>query len=265
MAQPRDPEAVADVEDPTAVTVPPGGGPMPDDDVVEVHDVPAQPGQIQRQQLLLGADQQPGVEAPGGEEGVAADHRGAGQEAENGRSRQAGPGRDGAGRHQPAGGVVLAVGTDHHPARHDGDPGIGLQRRPGPDERPGEPPGVVVAERHERRGRPPDAEVAARRTEVPAGLDDGDLGVLGPEPGRGAVRRPVVDDDHRRPGRERQQPADRGRHLVGPVPGEDDDADVGADAAAVPAHHCSRQNRSGAPRSAVPGRPGVDSARNWEA
>lgn len=90
-------------------------------------------------------------------------------------------------------------------------------------ERPGCPPGVVVGERHDGRGRGPNADGAAGSAEVAAGGEQPNRGKrLSDGVGR-PVAAPVVDHDDFGVVGEVLEPPERPQELVSTIPRDDDD------------------------------------------
>ncbi len=192
------------------------------DDVVDVGELPAGSGQVDREKVLLPAEAVAGVEAAHVEQRRPAGDRAAGEEAEDRRARSAAVGGERARAHGVAGRVEPAAGLDEDARREQSEARMGVEHRRGAAQRAGGPPRVVVGERDERCCGRRDAAGPGRGSDVARQPQDRDLREGLFDRVGGPVARGVVDDDHRRALGQRGEPGERLQQPGTAVPRRDD-------------------------------------------
>ena len=192
-AQPGEPQVIARQQRSAAAGVAARGGMMVRGGAGDVGQGPPGAGQIHGHERFLGAEEESGLEAPDLEKRGAAHHAGAGEEAHHARAGQLRVARQRTRRHLRARRVLTLVGPDEDASGHHGQPRMAIEQVGGQAERSRGPPRVVIRQRHVRRARTRDADVAARGAEVLREPHDVDAGKASAELGGRAVARRVVE------------------------------------------------------------------------
>src|SRR5690606_15606600 len=195
------------------------------DDVGAVGDAPAVGGQVVGEQGLLAAEEQQPVEAARFEVGAAADHRTAGQEAQDLGAGEVGGGTEGRAGEDVVHRVRPLVRADQGAGGDEAEPGVGVEQLGRPAEGAGGPPGVVVAERHVGRAEGAGTVVAGQGAVVDGQRQHPHLGEVAGEHGAGVVGGGVVGDEDLGPLGQREEVAQGDGEPAGAVPGGDDDAE----------------------------------------
>ena len=134
-----------------------------DHHVVGVDGHPASGGEVGREEHLFAAEEEARLEAADREDGFAADHRCAGEEAEESRIGHPGISHKRTACHEKTGRIQTRLGTHEHAPTHDRHARMRVETRRCAREPLGRPPGVVIRERHVRCPRTAHTEVATGR------------------------------------------------------------------------------------------------------
>ena len=183
--------------------------------------------QVPPDELLLAPDAEALGEAAHGQEGLAADDDGAGDEREDGVARLAVGGGQGRPGHLRADRVVALLGAHEDVGLHDRQAGMGVHEVGRSAQGAGLPPGVVVREGHVGRADRPGARIARARAAVAIQAQHLHLRVGGGDRAGGPVRGGVVGEEDVRALGQREVPRDRLEQLGPPVAGDDDDGGAG--------------------------------------
>lgn len=149
--------------------------------------LPAPTRQIDGQQLFLAAQKQSRLEAATLEKRRPPDDYGAGQKAQQRRSRQPLLGRNRALGHGQAGGIFLGIWAHQHLCIEHRQTRIAVEQIRRQTQATGLPPGIVVAQRDVRRLKMPNADRARGGTQVPLLSQHGDCRKIGGETCAGIV------------------------------------------------------------------------------
>jgi hypothetical protein len=179
--------------------------------------------QVIGQQALLADEEQQPAESADAQERRSPDHAGARQETQHlgcPGIPQRGP------VHRRIDRIGPAPGPDQRPGRDEPEPGIGIEGRRRPGQRPGLPPGVVVAERDVRGPGAAGSLIARDRSGVAGEHDDLDTREASAHRVGAAVAGAVIDDDDRRALGKFAEPAERPEQFLAAVAGGDHHRDA---------------------------------------